>query len=219
MQMRFLKKMGVIFALIALTSTQAAYADHSHHSHHSHSHSSPGDISTIWGEISNAWHSIAADLNVLFAEFGTLGVSPTTEALLTAYNTGDIAPKAQLFSVALQQTDRVSQATADQAALALDLYAVAAETYAIALISGGDVTAALVNWNNQTQNLINALNAIPRIKASVISPLVNQFQQAEIAAVQAYATANFTAAVADNNQSQALAESISDYIARRLLLK
>ncbi len=145
-------------------------------------------------------------------------MNATTLALKAAYNVNDIAPKEAFFGATLAEAG-VDATIAQNVVNQLDLYAVAAENYANAFYSGGDVLGALAAWNAQTLNLINTLDAIPHVKGEQLAPLVLQLEQAEIATVQNYnLPANYPVAIQQNNQAHVYAEEIARLIAKRLVL-
>ena len=137
-----------------------------------------GDI-PISLAIFGAFNRFNGGLNVVFADFGTAGVNSSTEALLEAYNTGQILPEAQNFGTALIQAG-VCPDIAQNAANQLKAYAIAAENYAIAFNSKMDSSEALALWNDETERLILALNCVPNLERRQIKALIETLHKSKL---------------------------------------
>lgn len=216
MKMNVLNKMGVWLVLTALTSTPVI----AHHSSHPSSQVNPlplVDLQLFFqGRLS--WIAINADLNVLLLSDVNTAPGAVLTALNTAYNT-DLAAWASSLSTALQGAG-ASASAANNLAVQLDAYAIAAENYAVSVnrISPGTPTqqqTAANAWQAQVANLIAAIvNLSPSIDPAVVTGLVSGiFSDHEQIVLDAAApTPNFPGAVAARNQSAVLVRELNFYI-------
>jgi hypothetical protein len=236
MQMHSLKKMGVWLTLATLTTGMAhaeSLADRrgSHHSgkhhsssHHSHSHRCvlPASRCDILRRGCNDLRLFVGDLNRIFLAEAISGLTPTDPLIASYVNAVNTAPIGSITTAAvdfgnLLTSLGVDQDLSNQVVAALDAYALAAENFSAAVVSGVHVSGTLLAWQVQANALAQALANASGVKISQLNDLIDQFLNNQATHIQAYNTANFTLAVEETARGFQLATEISDLVIGKLI--